>query len=451
MKLHNTKIAVVGAGLAGLTAAYRLTQCGLEVDVFEAKNRVGGRVFTVLMENYLGKLTEVELGAQNITDGGKADNFISLANNLKLSIKEHTIDINQMVYAKNEHAYYSDLIANHNKNPKEIYKLADKSENIAQLIELFCEGNTLLEQALFTRMMAYEGLDPNKQSIYHNIETLECTLSGGLAKAHESYERQHNQIVISSIEGGNSKITTEIERSLKNKIHYNKVLKKFNVHDNSAFLIFEDKTVYEFDYVVLAIPAATFNNIDFSESMIEMDRLKSIKSISYGSNYKIALPLNLGGKINVRSIIKDNVISFYNHDDTIQLLYINDRLPNISDFIDNLSASCGQSVGPFSGSLLQARDQNYEIYGHSNIYYEWGKDQFIQGAYAGYSVSISKELDQIVYHLGTPYKALFTPIKNILFFAGEHTTILECPGTMEAAVESGVRIANAINWSRDGA
>ena len=41
------RIVVVGAGLAGLAAASALARKGLEVEVIEARTRVGGRLHTV--------------------------------------------------------------------------------------------------------------------------------------------------------------------------------------------------------------------------------------------------------------------------------------------------------------------------------------------------------------------------------------------------------------------
>lgn len=40
------RVIVLGAGIAGLTAARRLAQRGVEVVVIEARNRVGGRIHT---------------------------------------------------------------------------------------------------------------------------------------------------------------------------------------------------------------------------------------------------------------------------------------------------------------------------------------------------------------------------------------------------------------------
>jgi monoamine oxidase len=44
---RGTKVIVVGAGLAGLTAAVRLKEMGAKVSLIEARNRVGGRVLTI--------------------------------------------------------------------------------------------------------------------------------------------------------------------------------------------------------------------------------------------------------------------------------------------------------------------------------------------------------------------------------------------------------------------
>ena len=43
-------IAIIGAGLAGLTAAYELRNSGQKVDVYEATDRIGGKLYTVAFE-----------------------------------------------------------------------------------------------------------------------------------------------------------------------------------------------------------------------------------------------------------------------------------------------------------------------------------------------------------------------------------------------------------------
>ncbi|MFO7178872.1 MAG: FAD-dependent oxidoreductase, partial [Pseudomonadota bacterium] len=53
------RVVVVGAGLAGLHCAYRLHRAGVDVTVYEAANRVGGRTFTARGEFPGGQIAEL--------------------------------------------------------------------------------------------------------------------------------------------------------------------------------------------------------------------------------------------------------------------------------------------------------------------------------------------------------------------------------------------------------
>src|SRR5580704_11171064 len=62
------RVVVAGAGFAGLLAAYRVAQAGHEVVVLEARDRVGGRVWS--QELVPGDpRTVVERGAEFVLDG----------------------------------------------------------------------------------------------------------------------------------------------------------------------------------------------------------------------------------------------------------------------------------------------------------------------------------------------------------------------------------------------
>ena len=58
------RIAIVGAGMAGLNAAYKLKQAGLTATIFEGANRTGGRMFTA--KNLLADGLTTELGGEFI-------------------------------------------------------------------------------------------------------------------------------------------------------------------------------------------------------------------------------------------------------------------------------------------------------------------------------------------------------------------------------------------------
>jgi monoamine oxidase len=66
-------IIVIGAGLAGLAAAERLVEGGHTVTILEARDRIGGRVWTVDD----GGPVPLELGPEWISDEGEAHDLLA--------------------------------------------------------------------------------------------------------------------------------------------------------------------------------------------------------------------------------------------------------------------------------------------------------------------------------------------------------------------------------------
>src|SRR5580692_2355240 len=72
-KTQAEKVVVVGAGIAGLTTAYRLHQKNIDIEIYEARQCVGGRILSAVVDGCV-----VELGGQSITDASDAPNMKKL-------------------------------------------------------------------------------------------------------------------------------------------------------------------------------------------------------------------------------------------------------------------------------------------------------------------------------------------------------------------------------------
>ncbi|MEA2387413.1 MAG: monoamine oxidase, partial [Thermoleophilaceae bacterium] len=101
-KRHKADVIVVGAGYAGLTAAYRIAAKGKSVIVLEARNRVGGRA----LNHDLGNGKWSELGATFV--GPTQDRVLALTKEMGIGLF-NTYDKGDNVYRQDgQNQTYSD-------------------------------------------------------------------------------------------------------------------------------------------------------------------------------------------------------------------------------------------------------------------------------------------------------------------------------------------------------
>ena len=96
---QHTEVAIIGAGIAGLTAAKVLKEHSLPFQLLEASHRIGGRAYSEQLSNN----NWFDLGCSYLHNG-IINPFVPLANEMKLSIDSN----NGTLFDSNKTHYFSD-------------------------------------------------------------------------------------------------------------------------------------------------------------------------------------------------------------------------------------------------------------------------------------------------------------------------------------------------------
>ena len=440
------KIVVVGAGIAGLTAAYRLHQKQCDVHLYEARHREGGRIFTAMVDGH-----PAEFGGQNFLDGGETVNVRRLIDELHLDVFENTFPFDAEYYENDQltidHALLKELKFKNLR--EELERLAQRSKNMEEvLLQLLGEENSLYRY-LCMFLEAYEGGPVSKLSPCY-IETLCQLLLGGLSPSHPADEEDAH-IKHMSIKGGNYLLAKKLAESLGARMHKDRALKSVAKNGRGYLLTFNNGETVAADILVLAIPCSVYEDIAFEDGVIPKERRAAIENVQYGTPGKILVPLR---EIpHSRMQLQDYAGSFFNPDGHVLNLYLFGEKGRFSK--ENLQALYDENshlieIG-YEGAVLppekpvMARDELCASYkgpvGHS-----WQSDPYAKGSYTYVAAGQEETFTAVQEVEGELVKTLFAPIDGSLFFAGEHASILfEVSGTMEAACESGERTARMIS------
>ncbi len=437
--LSGKKVVIIGAGLAGLTTAYRLFQQGVDVEVYEARNRVGGRILTALMDGNI-----VEIGAQNISDGGEANHLRALIESFGIEIIDKEVPFNLKFFLNGKLTSKNDLLKKRGFTPEWLNEILPKivaeSNNMREILLHLFEPTDPLLNVFSVRLAGFEGAN-----VEHLSPVFVSTLYRMLLGEACSIDNNEQQMSITTIKDGNSTLPLKLAEALNGIIHLQMPLKSVHKHNGKYELKFKNGSKREADILVLAIPTTVYEDISFGEQVIPADKLKGIKSVQFGSNSKIIIPFSESTQF-----INDRMVAF-SHDNTLTFYYTGESScfdhDTVGDIYEKDMKEIKDAFGPNASSLKApqiAKDEHYVSYS-TPVAYSWPNDPYAKGSYSTIGPGQESLLTSLQTIKGEQSKTLFTPVDGTLYFAGEHASILlEVPGTLEAACESAERTARMI-------
>jgi len=295
-------VLIVGAGLAGLTAAYRLRQAGARVRVLEAQDRLGGRCYS--LRNHFPDGQVAELGGELIDSGHI--HLKVLAEELGLKIDDLATgdaEVKRQIWYFDGHQYSEAAVleAFRAVSPritadvqslgagKVSYRTPLNAEALDRMsLAEWLDGcgaspwfRALLEAAYVTEY----GLEAAEQSALNLLLLLgppptEFQVFG------ESDERFH-------IQGGNDLLVRElVERVGEKEIQTGAVLEavrhRADGHVELGVRVNGQSTTYSAPHVILAIPFTLLRTVQIDIELPPAKR-RAINELGYGTNAKLML------------------------------------------------------------------------------------------------------------------------------------------------------------------
>jgi monoamine oxidase len=447
--MPNKATIIIGAGAAGLAAARDLVRAGQEVVVLEARDRIGGRVFTLTDTKHS---IPIELGAEFVHGKSPALLQIAPAANLKL----HEVS---------ERHWYFDAgkISRSHSFWQHIERLTDRMKSVSsdQSLREFLNGlpkddDTQRAVSILTRYV--EG--------FHAAD-VERVGVRGLVAASEAAD---------SIDGDTA---FRFERG------YHALMEALQAEAESYGAIFQLKTIVrEIDWstdsvIVRCRPAGHRDSdpfIEFSASAVIVTvplRLLQIDPANGGMRFIPELPISKQAAINrlvMGNVLKINLLfrerfweqvaAWDEHANAVRFddagfFHIPDapvptwwtQLPLRAPLLvgwaggpraDRLRRASGDEQGIVAQAIaslaqifnLKSEEVNAQM--EASYIHDWHDDPFARGAYTYLPVD---GLDA--------QHTLSLPVANKLFFAGEATSVGHI-GTVHGAIQSGQRTASEV-------
>jgi monoamine oxidase len=393
------KAIVVGAGFAGLAAADALHSAGVEVEVFEARDRVGGRVWSVPFDGAV-----VERGAEFILPHDKT--VVATADRLGLRLVR-------------KGTRYG------NREPRGGLPVT-RSQVAAALARIGSEPPGAGDGTLVGALDAY-GLEPGvAEAIRARIE-VSCAYpaddldAGALSEGAASF----GDFDTFTVEGGNDRIARELAASVGGPVHLSSPVSSVEWTSEREVRVCAGGRELAADAAVIAVPASVLGRIAFNPLLSP-----GKAAVGYGQAAKLFVGLRTPAPPSEVLSVPERYWCY------TQLGPEGDPVPFVAAFAGSPGALEALEVrdgpGRWIESLTRLRpDLDLDLADGEVLLSTWADDPWVRGAYSARSVT--SPLDN---------EALARPV-GPLFFAGEHTAGA-WHGLMEGALRSGARAAQQL-------
>lgn len=394
------RVGVIGAGFAGLAAADALRAGGAEVIVLEARDRVGGRVWSVPF----GEGAVVERGAEFILPG--YDSMNALAERFGIPRVLKGTPYGRRVPIGEEAVPQADLEEAFGRfGAGGAADAASAADAIATL-----DLDPPLSKLIQTRVAISNG---------YPADDLAASVLDEGASTFGDFDNH-------TLEGGNMRLAEALAAELGAAVRLSSPVRRVRWSQGAVNIATEHAEI-EADAVVVAIPTAPLAEITF-DPPLEGATADALRAVTYGQNSKLFLRLRSPAPPSA-------IMSVAGHFWTYTQLGADGRpAPFVTGYTGTMSAI--DDLGGLDGferwvAALVALREDLDLEPEGAMLSSWNDDPWVRGSYSARTLSSPLRDDDLVKPIGP------------LFFAGEHTAG-EWHGLMEGALRSGRRAAEQI-------
>ncbi|MCM3749671.1 flavin monoamine oxidase family protein [Paenibacillus pasadenensis] len=467
---NGKKIIILGAGIAGMTAAYELGEAGYDCTILEARARSGGRIWSVRRGTTIAETGSAKQVARF------APGLYLNAGPMRIPQFHATLDycrkfgvqlepfnnVNDNAYYYNENVgtlsgqkirkraakadvrgYISEMLAKAvNQKALDLPITPEEKEKLVQYLRT--EGD--LDADLFYKGSSRGGYkdEPGGRldaGVIRDPFDLKAILNSGLGNYFSSEYGYDQQMMMFHPVGGMDAISSAFEKRLGNRIKHHSEVKEIRQSDSGVRVVYTNMQTGQTleltaDYCICTIPLPVLKDIpaDFSPAMSQ-----AIRSVNYASAGKIGMQFSR---------------RFWEEDDQI---YGGNTLTNMdissiyyppTEYFGKKGLLLGYytfgSNADKLGAMTFKEREDYALKQGAKIhpqYYkefeasfsvDWKKIKYNLGGWASYSQDARK----------TYYPTLCKPDRRI-YLAGEHLSYLT--GWMAGGIESARQVVADIH------